>query len=420
MSVPAHDRQLADLNTLLGVSRELGATTELLPLLHKVEHAVRQVLGCERGTVFLFDEAGDELYSLVATGAEQIRFSAKLGISGESLQTRSLINVPDAYADPRFNRDIDRATGYRTRNLLTFPMIGHDGKSVGILQALNKHDGGFDASDEERAADLGALAGVAIQRQILLNEFAQKQQLDRDLSLAREIQQSLLPKDNPVVEGYQIAGWNNPADATGGDCFDYVELECGRLVGLLLADVTGHGIGPALLVSECRALIRALASSSSDPAGILSRANHLLTQDLDSGRFVTTFFGVLDPSIHIIRYLSAGQGPLLHYQRATGHCREIAATTYPLGIVPEIDISTCDILEMQPGDIFVLATDGFFEWANPAREQFGPHRVAEAVHTHRDETPERIIRELHSRVIEFGRGTPQEDDITAVIVKRNP
>jgi len=420
MSDPAHDRQLSDLNALLGVSRELGATIELLPLLHKVEHAVRQVLRCERGTVFLFDQSCHELYSLVATGDEQIRFSAKLGIAGESLQTRSLINVPDAYADARFNSAIDRATGYRTRNLLTFPMMGHDGKSVGILQALNKHVGGFDSSDEQRAADLGSLAGVAIQRQMLLNEYAQKQQLDSDLALARDIQQSLLPKNNPVVEGYEIAGWNNPADATGGDCFDYVELECGRLIGILLADVTGHGVGPALLASECRALVRALASSSSDPAGILIRANHLLTQDLDSGRFVTTFFGVLDPSIHIIRYLSAGQGPLLHYQRATGHCREIAATTYPLGIVSEIDVTTCQILAMQPGDIFVLATDGFFEWADPSKEQFGAHRVAEAIHAHRDCTPEQIIRELHRRVVDFGRGAPQEDDITAVIVKRNP
>ena len=259
MADMAHDRQLSDLNALLGVSRELGATTELLPLLHKVERAVRQVMDCERSTVFLYDTSQEELYSLVATGDEHIRFSAKLGVAGEALQTRSTIIVHDAYADQRFNRAIDQATGFRTRNLLTFPMQGYEGGVVGVLQALNKKEGTFDSLDQERASDLGTLAGVAIQRQMLLDEYAEKQRLERDLALARNIQQKLLPKANPQIAGYQIAGWNRPADDTGGDCYDYFPVEDGRL-GVLLADVTGHGIGPALIVSECRALIRALAS----------------------------------------------------------------------------------------------------------------------------------------------------------------
>jgi len=308
-----NERQITDLHTLLEVARELGATMELMPLLRKVEWAVRQVLDCDRVTVFLHDPGTDELFSLVATGAEQIRFAAHLGIAGEAFQGRRLVTVHDAYADKRFNRAIDKATGYRTHNILTFPMQGYDGSVVGVLQALNKRDGVFDGVDEERAADLGRLAGVAIQRQMLLDEFAHKQRLERDLALARDIQQRLLPKSDPKVPGYAIAGWSKPADATGGDCYDYVPLEDGRL-GIFLADATGHGIGPALIVSECRALIRALGTSVDDPAAILRRANILLNADLDSGRFVTTFFGVLEPSGHTLPYLSAGQGPVLHYQ----------------------------------------------------------------------------------------------------------
>ena len=413
----AYDRQLSDLNALLDISRELGAPTELLPLLQKVERAVRQVLDCERGTVFLLDKSSDELYSLVATGEEQIRFSAKLGIAGEALQGRSLIIVGDAYADKRFNRAIDRATGYRTRNLLTFPMQGYDGSIVGVLQALNKHDGMFDSADEERAADLGMLAGVAIQRQMLLDEYAQKRRLERDLALARDIQQRLLPKADPVVAGYQIAGWNKPADATGGDCYDYLRLAGDRL-GILLADVTGHGIGPALIVSECRALIRALGSASSDPAAILRRTNQLLSEDLDSGRFVTAFFGVLDPAEHSLRYLSAGQGPLLHYNRSAGSCCEMGATTYPLGIMPEIEEMPAESISLAPGDLMVLATDGFFEWANPQGEQFGIERLVGVIHECRDLAPHETIKELHRRVVAFASGVPQLDDVTAVIIKR--
>ena len=411
------ERQLADLNALLEVSRELGATTELIPLLRKVEWAVRQVLDCDRATVFLYDQNADELYSLVATGAEQIRFAAKLGIAGQAFKENRQITVHDAYADNRFNRAIDKATGFHTRNILTFPMQGHDGNTVGVLQALNKRHAAFDPVDEEKAADLGRLAGVAIQRQMLLDEFALKQRMERDLALARDIQQRLLPKSDPSVKGYAIAGWSKPADATGGDCYDYVPMDHDRL-GIFLADATGHGIGPALIVSECRALIRALGTSVDDPATILQRANVLLNEDLDTGRFVTTFFGVLDPIRHLLPYLSAGQGPLLHFHRTTGAVDEIGATTYPLGILPTIeDMPSCRI-EIQRGDVILLATDGFYEWADPDGAQFGTQRVVDVLRASCDCPPRQLIHELYRRVEQFGRGTEQADDVTAVAIKR--
>ncbi|NOT02702.1 MAG: SpoIIE family protein phosphatase [Phycisphaerales bacterium] len=411
------DRQLSDLNALLDVSRELGATTELVPLLEKVEHAIRQVLECDRATVFLFDRAADELYSVVATGEKGIRFSARLGIAGEALQGQTVVNVPDAYADARFNRAIDKATGYRTRNLLTFPMPGYDGRVVGVLQALNKQDGPFDACDEARASDLAMLAGVAIQRQMLLDEYAEKQQLERDLSLARDIQQRLLPRGNPSVRGYDIAGYNKPADATGGDCYDYVSVQT-HSTGFLLADVTGHGVGPALIAAECRALVRAFSLKSSDPAEVLRETNRVLCDDLDSGRFVTAFFGILDPDAHIVRFLSAGHGPILHYRRLRGRCDELPATTYPLGIVPELDSCESQVVPLARGDMLVLTTDGLFEWHDPDGDQYGLERLNASIHDCRDMPADALIHELHRRVVAFGRGTPQADDITAIIVKR--
>lgn len=417
MAETGYDRQLAELNALLAVSRELGATTELVPLLQKIETALLYALDCERGTVFLYDEKDDELFSLVATGEETIRIPAQSGIAGEAFRTRSIVLVADAYADDRFNPEVDKATGFRTRNLLTFPMPGHDGAIVGVLQALNKYSGSFDEADEDRASALGMLAGVAIQRQRFMDELAHKQRLEHDLAVARDIQQRLLPKADPQVPGYDISGWNKPADSTGGDCYDFIPLEDGGL-GILLADVTGHGIGPALIAAECRALVRALASVISDPAAILVRANRVLNEDLSSGRFVTTFFGVLDPVDHVLRYLSAGHGPLLHYDVDRGRCEELSATTYPLGIVPEIESTPGKPIKMKPGDMMVLITDGFFEWADPDGEQFSIARVSALVHEHRDRPAAQIIKALHEAVTTFGRGTPQADDLTAVIVKR--
>src|SRR5262249_32391769 len=157
---------------MLEVSRQLGAVTELLPLLKQIEQAALTVLDCERVTVFLYDPSDDELYSEVATGTSDIRFSAKLGIAGEAARARHLVTVNDAYSDRRFNPEGDGKPGFHTRTLLTVPMFGHDGRMVGVLQILNKRSGGFTPADEERATTLALLAGVAVHRQMLIDEYA--------------------------------------------------------------------------------------------------------------------------------------------------------------------------------------------------------------------------------------------------------
>lgn len=417
MGEDALRRQINDLTSLLEVSKHLGSTVELLPLLQRVEKAALSVLDCERASVFLYHAPAEELYSKVATGANEIRFSAKLGIAGQAVATRSIVNVPDAYADHRFNRDIDKKTGFRTRTILSVPLTGYDGKIVGVLQALNKRSGPFDRRDEEEGATLGSLAGVAIQRQMLLDEFAQKQRLEHDLQVAREIQSSLLPESDPPADGYDISGWNRPADETGGDCYDFMPLPDG-VIGLLVADATGHGIGPALIVSECRALIRALLTQTHDLSVIMSRVNELLLQDLNSGYFVTAFFGLLDPRRHCIEYVSAGHGPLLLFDSAADRNTELKASTLPLAVVAEFHARAGEPLSMKPGDILALVTDGFFEWSNAAGEQFGTHRVFQALRTHRTASSRCIIERLHQAVVEFGGGTPQADDLTAIVVRR--
>ncbi|MFQ5489269.1 MAG: PP2C family protein-serine/threonine phosphatase [Phycisphaerae bacterium] len=417
MDQPSLQRRIDHLTTLLEVTKQMAATTELRPLLGRVEQATLEVLDCERATVFLYDGVVDELYSEVATGGTEIRFSAKLGIAGEAARTRCIVNVPDAYADPRFNQEVDRKTGFRTRNLLSFCLIGYDGQMVGVLQALNKRGGPFGREDEELAATLSSQAGVAVQRQMLLEQYAQKQRLERDLAVARDIQQSLLPESDPKIDGYDLAGWNQPADETGGDCYDYVEMPEGCW-GLVLADATGHGIGPALCVSECRALLRASIAGPDDLSDGMQRSNALLGEDLPAGRFVTTFFGVLDPGQHTVRYVSAGHGPLLHYRAADKQRVELPATTLPMGIVPDLDTDQPEPIVLARGDTLLLLTDGFFEWANPADEQFGCDRIFDLIEANPQATAAETIRLLHQAVVAFGNGTPQADDLTVIAVKR--
>lgn len=411
------DKRITDLQAVLDVSRDLAATVELTPLLQKVEAAAREVLGCQRASVFLYDRERNELYSRMATGVEGIRFSAELGIAGEVARTGSVVKVPDAYADPRFNPEIDRQTGFRTQNMIAFPLRGFDNSIVGVLQVLNKVSGRFDDWDDELVSAFGAQVGVAVQRQTLLDEYAEKQRIQADLNIARSIQQGLLPKEPPQIPGFDIAGWNKPADETGGDCYDFLALDGGRLA-IVVADATGHGIGPALMIAECRALFRAIIGLSQDLAAVSARVNDLLCEDLLEDRFVTAFFSVLSAEDHSLSYLSAGHGPLLKYVHATDEIAELRANAVPLGIMPGLPFESPDRFDMQPGDMMILVTDGFFEWANPAEEQFGIGRLCDLIRRHRDLPSAEIIHRMHEAVVNFTAGTPQGDDLTAVIIKR--
>jgi phosphoserine phosphatase len=286
-----------------------------------------------------------------------------------------------------------------------------------VLQLLNKRGGAFTNSDEDLALVLNSLIGVAIQRQLLLDEYAEKQRIVHDLSIAREIQQSLLPESAPQLENFDIAGWNEPANETGGDCYDFIELDADRVV-ILLADATGHGVGPALIASECRALIRALASVTDDTAEILHKANDILRGDLSPGRFLTAFVGLLDARNATLTYVSAGQAPLLVLSSGFTERTVLEANTAPLGIIPFFSPPEVSRLEFQPDDLFILLSDGFFEWQNPSTEEFGVDRTFDHFASHSSQTCEDAIVSLYDAVLTFSEGIEQSDDLTAVLIRR--
>ncbi len=254
-----------------------------------------------------------------------------------------------------------------------------------------------------------------------VREAETKRQLDRvqhDLQIARDIQQSLLPREPPKITGYSIAGWNKPADETGGDYYDWKTLPDGRLI-VTLGDVTGHGIGPAMLASVCRAYSRANFRTNVTMFGAFTAINDSIARDLDPGRFVT-FVGVAcTPDTGHLEVLSAGHGPLLSYSAKNDTFTEVDSQGVPLGILPEFASAPSTPLHLEPGDLFFLITDGFFEWANPEAEEFGEARFKEVVRSSRNQTPDAIIQSLYQAVIEFSRGTRQQDDLTAVIIKRS-
>lgn len=406
-----------DLTSLLDIAREIGAVLDLDTLIRNIENAALSTLNCERVTLFLFDANSTELWSRFATGTDEIRFPADQGIAGETLAGRVPISVADAYADDRFNQEVDKATGFITRNMLSVPMFGHDGSPVGVLQVLNKRTGQFEATDEKIAVTFCSLTGVAVQRQLLLDEFAAKEKMMHDLEIAREIQESLLPEASPTINGFDIAAWNKPADETGGDTYDFIELQGGKWA-IVLADATGHGIGPALIAAECRALLRALTTVTEDLVEIVTKANRILNRDLSGGRFLTVFFGILDPTSGQLNYVSAGQAPLLYFRKSVDEGNIIDASTIPMGVLSDMFGVESQCLQLEAGDTFLLASDGYYEWMNPKEEEFGADRGIDLLRSTSSLSADQVIVELNKAVKEFAAPVEQDDDLTAVVVKR--
>jgi sigma-B regulation protein RsbU (phosphoserine phosphatase) len=404
---------------ILQVTQELARPLDLKTMLTHVIDAARTVLKADRGTVFLYDAAADELCSTVATGVAVLRFPADRGIIGECAQTRRLINVPDCYADPRFNRDADHDTGYHTRCLLTVPLVGYDDSLIGVMQVLNKIDGVFTEEDERVGLALAAQCAVAIQRMQMLAELVESEKMKHELQVARDIQMRVLPTTLPETAGYDLAGWCRPAAEAGGDIFDVIRIDGDRLV-LLLGDATGHGVGPALSVTQVRAMLRMAMRLGAGLDAAFENINNQLADDLADNRFVTAFIGLLDIRNHRVVYHSGGQGPLLHFHAATGECEWRGSSTAPMGLLAGLPLEAPRTIDPEPGDILGLMTDGIYEYENPLHQPFGEDRVAEIVRAHQNGPMTRLVDAMVKEVERFAERAPQNDDMTILLVRRLP
>jgi serine phosphatase RsbU (regulator of sigma subunit) len=242
-------------------------------------------------------------------------------------------------------------------------------------------------------------------------------QVNHDLDIARSIQQDLLPAESPKLEDFDIAGWNEPANQTGGDYFDWQSLPDGRLA-ISLGDATGHGIGPALVSALCRAYARASLVVDNDHHQVLDRLNRLLADDLSANRFVTFAILFLDPQKAEVEVLSAGHGPILCYRHATREMENLEAQGIPLGMIAGVSYENALVRWLAPNDMIVLVTDGFYEWENRNGEEFGLQRLESAIRQSHDCSAEEVISKLRFAVEDFCGGTEQKDDLTAVVLKR--
>jgi len=255
--------------------------------------------------------------------------------------------------------------------------------------------------------------------------------LEGDLQIARDVQRRTFPETLPELPGFDIAAWNQPADHTGGDSYDIIGLHASPSDGtqvpaqdvaeravLMLADATGHGIGPALSVTQLRAMLRMAVRLNPGTSGIIEQINHQLWSDLPTERFITAWLGILDATDFSLTAFSAAQAPLLLYRAADDAFEILGSNSVALGMFPEIKVEVPDPIAFGPGDIYATISDGIFEATAPGGEEMGTDRVTEVIREHRGASAADIIDHIRAATDAFTQGAPPDDDRTIILIQR--
>jgi predicted ester cyclase len=270
-------------------------------------------------------------------------------------------------------------------------------------------------SGDKVVEEWGVGTGLSeLRGQRLQQEVRERERVEQELRVARRIQQALLPKEVPAPEGWEIAQYYQPAREVGGDFYDFLKLEDGR-VGLIIGDVSGKGIPAAVLMASTRSVLRAVAQRALMPGQVLAEANEVLSADVPPSMFVTCFYSILDPSSGRFHYANAGHN--LPYWQHEDLASEMRATGMPLGLLPGMQYEEKEAM-LVPGDTILFYSDGLVEAHNAAGEMFGDRRLQSFVTNH-SAGGESLITELLVELAKFtGADGEQEDDITLLTLER--
>ncbi|MBI4569173.1 MAG: SpoIIE family protein phosphatase [Planctomycetes bacterium] len=281
--------------------------------------------------------------------------------------------------------------------------------SIGVAREFTK----FDLS---LLSAVGGLAGVALERAQLTQHFLEKEKMKKTLEIARNIQRSLLPKSPPPVAGLDLAGASEACDETGGDYYDFLSLPGGRL-GLVVGDVSGHGVGAALLMATARAFLKALGATVSHIGRALAVVNTLLEEDTEDDTFMTLFLGAYDPAGRTLSYASAGHDEPILYRAAGGGCEPLPSTGPPLGMMPGQEFEVRENIALHAGDVLCLCTDGVWEAPNERDEPFGRERLEALIRANAALPAREIVAAVLTAVRAHRGARPQTDDLTLIVAR---
>jgi len=415
----AREPRQSDLLALISkVGVALLASVTLNETLEQIVTLVFEAVPADRCMIMMRDARSPELKVAVA------RLRDRAGEVGEIRISRSVIDevvtngksvlTSDAQADPRFMGGTVMLQG--VRSVLAVP-LGVGANVFGIIYADSPlSDNRFTEDHLKVLTTLSSVAAIRVENARLTEEQMERERLEREQQVASEIQQRFLPAAAPIITGYELQGISFPCYEIGGDYYDFIQREDGKMV-VALGDVSGKGTAAALLMSSLHAAVHAQADTHDSIVKTIVAVNRYLVESIPPNRFVTLFYAVLDPKDGDLAFLNAGHNPPLIIH-AGGTMEQLASGGLPLGIMTDADFRE-GRTQLRPGDVLVIYSDGVSEAVNPTGEEFGPTRLYEVVARNLDASASGIRDRIESALTKFCQGTPAADDITLVIVKRN-
>jgi serine phosphatase RsbU (regulator of sigma subunit) len=416
---------MEELSSIVEATKRLNSTLDLGELIRIILNLATRQTGAARGTVFLVDRERNEIWSLVGLGLEQhvIRLPADRGIVGWVAREGSAVRLDNAYDDPRFEPDIDRKLGFKTEQLLCLPIRNEADAIIGVLQLLNKAES-FNEEDEAFLDALSSHVALALEKAQLHRERIEKEKMERDLALAREIQAGFLPEAPPVLPGIAIAVSHHASQMVGGDYYDFLSVNADGKEALLLvvADVEGKGAASALVMANVQAMLHALADHVVPLEKLPATINQKILMGARASRtqgrttkYLSMFLALVENEGRRLRYVNAGHVPPAVI-RADGRTEWLETGGMIVGLLPDVEFE-CATVELEPGDLLVACTDGITEAMDTVGVEFSRARLADLVSNLRAGPPEEIMRAVLAEVDKHSRGGTHEDDRILLVMK---
>ena len=410
--------RLQRLEALVVASEVLNRATDLDQILFAILDLVREQLNCDRATVFLKDKRTANLHARQMIGSEPIEIvlNRGVGIAGFVAESGESVLINDVQADSRFDRTTDIKTGYETRTMLCVPLGKIGGEPIGSLQAINAKSGSFSETCLTYLQSFAALAAVAVEREQLSQENFRVKLLNTELELARNIQERLLPPEGEINLPGPFSAWGLSQSCydVGGDAYDALVLPTGECV-FWVADVSGKGIGAALLMNSLQTELRALVREEKDLSRVAAELNSRLNSVAPLGTYATLFLGIISPDEERLRYVNAGHVSPVWLNAQTTEERSFIAGGFPIGLLPNSDYEVDQIAFLR-GERLALFSDGVPDAENTEGLSFDDYALAESFVQITSKDVEEIGKEFFSLLDRFRIGAPAKDDTTFLVI----
>jgi sigma-B regulation protein RsbU (phosphoserine phosphatase) len=403
---------------LCRLSQTFNSSLDLDEVLNRVMDEVIAVTRAERGFVML-READGRLIFRVARGMDQAtiddpQFQISRSVVERVAREGQPIHTSDAQSDDRFSmRQSVQTLGLRS--ILCVPLTTKD-VVTGVVYVDNRLQAGiFTQGDLELLGAIASSAAIAIENARLYQVAVEKGRMERELQMARQVQASLLPRETPQLPGWEFAARWQPAREVAGDYYDFIPLDEGQL-GLVIADVSDKGMPAALFMALTRSIVRASVARAPSPAEGIAHANRLICADSTGGMFVTLFYALLDPATGEFTYVNAGHNPPLLYRSEKDQLTELARTGMVLGVLEDAPFEQ-RTLQLSPGDLVLLYTDGVTDATDGDLQDFGMDRLRRMILEHQDAPAAGLVAGLEEAIGDFAASAAPFDDIAIVVMR---